>query len=120
LEWWIHSPGTTWIQIAGLMLWVVPAIFILRESFWPVSGMLRWTGSEWTWECKGQILGGTLTPRLDFQTSLLLEFKAAGHRSTWLWISSEPNASLWVSLRQAIWSIQKADGQSIDRLAAPP
>jgi hypothetical protein len=117
--WWIQNPERSWVQIAALLLWSIPASLILRESFRPVVGVLRWTGQAWTWDSDEQTLEGHVVPRLDFQSSILLEFRAQGTRTIWLWLSSQSDAPHWAPLRHAIWSILREDGQQVDALADP-
>lgn len=118
--WWAQSPDLHWTQIFSMLVLIVSVFLISQDIFQPVAGVLRWTGQVWTLETEGRNVEGHVVPRLDFQSRILLEFKAPKQSTTWLWMTCQDDSQLWTSLRRAIWTIHReADTRQFDEFLDP-
>lgn len=88
----------------GLLLWLLGAGLVLQELRQAAEGVLRWDGQSWNWAAAGQSCTGTVTPRLDWQQGLLLEFRALDGRVCWLWPERQAAPLYWDALRRALYA----------------
>ena len=87
------------LLVCGLAIWA---------SVHPPRGQLVWDGLSWRWE-EGAGQMGSVRARLDWQQSLLLEFRPAEGRTVWLWAERAAAPLFWDGLRRAVFAAPVAD-----------
>jgi hypothetical protein len=88
----------------GLLLWLMGAGLVLWELRQAAAGVLRWDGQAWNWAQAGYSATGIVTPRLDWQHGLLLEFRSLDGRVCWLWSERQAAPIYWEALRRALYA----------------
>ena len=103
LLWSIQAvPG--WRQgLVGLMLGLAAVLALLEWQRIP-QGMLVWDGNIWRFIRGQHTVTGRVTVYLDFQFVMLLSLAPIKGSRLWLWAECSREASLWVSLRRAVFA----------------
>lgn len=73
-------------------------------------GLLRWDGLAWAWEEAGRSASGVPEVALDFQSRLLVRWRAQAGATRWLWLERASDPSRWAALRRAVYSRASAQG----------
>ncbi len=113
---WSYSTGRfEWPQVLALGSWLLTS----GIAFWgwnrTHTGLLRWDGQHWSFESAAGVLQGQVLLRLDLQSWMVLEFRVASARSSWLWLERGMQTQRWEGLRRAVCArAGAASGQAAD------
>jgi toxin CptA len=109
LAWALLAP-LGWRQ--GLAFAAVAACAGLAVRGWlrAARGLLRWDVLAWAWEEGGRSGPGVPEVALDFQSLLLVRWRAQAGATRWLWLERASDPSRWEALRRAVYSRASAQG----------
>jgi toxin CptA len=102
--WSYQADFADWRQALAASAWLVGAALAWRSFRLPLLGILRWDGQNWHWESGGTAVAGMVVPQVDWQSGMLLEFRAPAHRVGWLWLERRAEPGRWEALRRAVWA----------------
>lgn len=97
-----------WRQWLGFVVTLATGLFGLHA--WRISprGVLRWDGA-WSWESGGVRITGLAEAVLDFQSLLLLCFRADTGARQWFWLERRSPVTRWDALRRAVHGLSRND-----------
>ena len=104
VAWAVHgaTAGAAWV---GAIACTGAGAGAARWWWCQPAGLLAWDGEVWSW-APGDgpaVAAGRPSPVLDFQRSMLLQWRgAAGPR--WLWLDRARLPARWDALRRAVYS----------------
>jgi toxin CptA len=115
------STGAQGWRLAAVAVLAVASI--LASTFaWlrTPGGVLCWDGATWSWARDTSMQIGRLSPVLDLQSLMLVQWKGEVSRQ-WLWLEKGSDATHWHAVRRAVYSRARPDAlQGATSPAATP